>query len=158
MIYAVEVFWCPHQSILSHFSLEFFIKTCSSGESLNRSSPANNSWVISVSWPEFAAPRAAPGYRWLFSYLRRKCLCCLLSAASTMWSLLQGRTDERPFATGIPLGKDSSLTGEAAQKELDCIYWVALSPSIKPLVSLQGRAVARRDYLSRSGARCSMGC
>lgn len=75
-----------------------------------------------------------------------------------MWCLLQGQTDERPFATGIPLGKGSSLTGEAAQKELDCIYWVALSPSIKPLVPLQGVAVARCDYLTRSRARCCMRC
>lgn len=75
-----------------------------------------------------------------------------------MWCLLQGQTDERPFAPGIPLGKGSSLTGQAAQKDLDCIYWAALSPSIKSLVPLQGHAVAWCDYLSRSGARCCMRC
>lgn len=116
-------------------------------------------WLFLASWPEFTALRADPGHRGLFFHFKKKCPFFHLSAADTMPCLLQGQTDESRFATRTPLGNDSSPTGEAARRKLDCIYKAAVGPAIKPLVSLQGLDVAPCDYLPRSRVRrCCKRC
>lgn len=145
--------FCPSFPQVFHWAF-FPWRVCKSGL-LQWAAPG----LFLALWPEFTAPEQPQGTGDPSPTSRKSIPPSFLSGASSMWSLLQGERDQKPFATGIPLGNSSRPTEEAAQKELVCTYKAAVSPAIKPTTSLQGLAVVPCGYLPRIRVRrCCRRC